>query len=307
MDRRRFLVATGAGLAVSAASQSSLKSHDRIVVDGSNSSLINRAFLSQARNGGADCVHKSVHTFLEAGRMWRFVDDNADSAVIATSVAEIVDAKRQGRISFVLGSQHGDELEKLMNKTPMMTRGYLGPALRAFYQLGLRSQGLCYNVTNLFGGGCLEPATPLTREGERLVEQIHTLGMALDVGGHTGERTSLDAIAVSAGVPVICSHTNAAGLVNNARATSDRVMEAIAATGGVIGITAISDFQVRSKDNYVQHGATSPRAELQVMLDQYDYVKKLVGIDHVGMGPDFSGPRDTSTGPKTPSLFLIMS
>jgi len=111
--------------------------------------------------------------------------------------------------------------------------------------------------------------------------------MILDVGGHTGEQTSLDAIAMSSGVPVVCTHTNAAALVPNIRAISDRLAEAIASTGGVIGVTAISDFQKRSAANYRQHGPTSPQATLDDHLDQYDHFKRLVGADHVGLGPDF--------------------
>ena len=70
MDRRQFLSVPAAGLAASATrAQAPVKAHSRIVVDGSNSSLINREFLAQARSGGAHCVHKSVHTYLEAGQM----------------------------------------------------------------------------------------------------------------------------------------------------------------------------------------------------------------------------------------------
>jgi membrane dipeptidase len=107
------------------------------------------------------------------------------------------------------------------------------------------------------------------------------------VGGHTGEQTSLDAIAISGGVPVVCTHTNAVALNPNPRASSDRLAEAIARTGGVIGITAISDFQVRHAGNAAAHGEQSPQATLDVHLDQYDYFKRLVGVDHVGLGPDF--------------------
>jgi len=222
--------------------------------------------------------------------MWEFADQNTNTAVIATKVSDIIRAKRDNKIAFVLGSQHGMVIERLMNKRPMMTHGAMEQSIRAFYQLGMRCQGIAYNINNIFGGGCLESESPLTSQGERFVENLHKLGILLDVGGHTGEQTSLDAIAISGGVPVVCTHTNAAGLVANARAISDRLIEKIASTGGVVGITAINDFQVRSAANMRQHGHRSPRASIDVMLDQYDYVKRLVGIDHVAMGPDFFWP-----------------
>jgi len=260
---------------------------DHLVVDGLETSLINKEFLGLLRKGGVHCVHQSVHTLPDIGYLLDVLDENAGEAQLVRTVAEIFRAREAGQIAFFLGSQHGMEIEKIMDKTPMMTRGAMEGAMRAYYEMGLRIQGLCYNVTNIFGGGCLEPESPLTGEGERYVETIHKLGIILDVGGHTGEQTSLDALAISAGVPVVCTHTNAAGLVPNPRASSDRVLETIAGTGGVVGITAISDFQMRSRENYRKHGPRSPRASLDVHLDQYDYLKALIGVDHIGMGPDF--------------------
>jgi membrane dipeptidase len=118
-----------------------------------------------------------------------------------------------------------------------------------------------------------------------LVEEVHKLRIVLDDGGHTGEQTSLDALAISTGVPVVCTHTNIAAHKPNPRATSDRVLEAIAKTGGVIGLTAVSDFLMRSADS-LSSGPRSPQATLDDLLDQYDYLKRLVGIEHVGLGTD---------------------
>jgi membrane dipeptidase len=151
--------------------------------------------------------------------------------------------------------------------------------------MGLRIVGIAYNVANVFGAGDLEPNIGLTRAGRRLVEEIHSLRIVLDVAGHTGEQTSLDALAMSSGVPVICTHTNVAAIADNPRCTSDRVMEAIAKTGGVIGVSAVNDFHVRGrKDANVPH---SPRVDVEKYIDQFDYIRKLVGVDHIGLGPDF--------------------
>jgi membrane dipeptidase len=107
----------------------------------------------------------------------------------------------------------------------------------------------------------------------------------LDVCGHTGERTSFDAIQISKGVPIICSHTNSRALTDNPRNASDRLIEAIAKTGGVIGLTSVSDFHMRStKDENVK---ASPQATLDKLMDHFDHLKKLVGVDHIGLGPDF--------------------
>ncbi len=267
----------------------------RIVVNGLAAGAagnLSKEYLQALRKGGVHCISKSVEYGIllqDIGLIYRFVDKHADEVVLARSVADIVAARQLDKIAIVLNSQSGTAIEKLMDKRPMMFRGAMENSLRALYEMGLRSQGLCYNVANIFGGGCLEPDIPLTREGEHFVEEIHKLGIILDVGGHTGEQTSLDALAISKGVPVVCTHTNVASLNPNPRATSNRVFESIAKTGGVIGITAISDFHRRNAQVEAAHGPVSPQATLADHLDQYDYLKRLVSADHIGVGSDFAG------------------
>lgn len=136
----------------------------------------------------------------------------------------------------------------------------------------------------MYGGGCLEPHIGLTRAGRRLVEEIHKQRIVLDVGGHNGEQITLDAIAMAPGVPVTNTHGNVRALNDNPRCNSDRVIEAIAETGGVLGMTVFSDFMVRNPTN--DHLPTTPQATLDQYLDQFDYIRKLVGVDHVGLGTD---------------------
>lgn len=257
------------------------------VIDGLDTSVVNDELLDLAIEGGVDCIHKTAHTIQNCGEILRFIDSRPDRITVARTTAEIRNARQEGKISLVFGSQHGNEIERFMEKGTRMVHGPMENTLRAYYELGYRIFGICYNVANVFGGGCLDPRVPLTDLGKRYVETIHGLQMVLDVGGHTGEQTSLDALAISSGVPVVCTHTNVAALVPNMRATSDRVFEGIARSGGVVGVTAISDFQMRSPENYLEHGPRSPQASLDVHLDQYDYLKRLIGVDHVALGPDF--------------------
>jgi membrane dipeptidase len=258
------------------------KAPEGIVVEGLVAGGLRESHLRGAQAGG-------VHVWVGGGpgdmagyaSVLKFYDRHKDTIVPARSVAEILQARQQGKIANVLNWQSADALGEAFNGTMGSTQ----TMLRAFQEIGLRIVGLCYNVTNEFGGGCLEPEVPLTRAGRRLVEEIHSLRIVLDVGGHTGERTSFDAIALSRGVPVVCTHTNIAAIADNPRCISDRLIEAIAGTGGVIGITAVNDFHVRSrKDAAVPR---SPRATLDQHIEQFEYVRRLVGVDHVGLGPDF--------------------
>jgi membrane dipeptidase len=78
-----------------------------------------------------------------------------------------------------------------------------------------------------------------------------------------------------------------AALNPNIRCISDRLALAIAKTGGVIGITTISDFHNLNPKTIPPNGAKIAQATLNMHLDHYDHLKKLVGVDHVGLGTDF--------------------
>ena len=253
---------------------------DDIVVEGLFAGAMRLSHLRGMQEGGVHCgVAGGPSDMASFAALLRFFDEYADEVVLAKSVADIRAAHAAGVVSNVFCWQSATVLGDSFN-SPI---GSAATSLRAFHEIGLRQVGLCYNVTNAFGSGCLEPDGPLTRAGHRLVEEMHSLGIILDVGGHTGEQTTLDAIAISDGVPVICSHTNVAAIADNYRCISDRVIDAIAGTGGVIGLTAVNDFHVRGRGNT---GAT-PHVGIEEHVDQYDYIKNRVGVDHVGIGTDF--------------------
>jgi membrane dipeptidase len=292
MNRRQFVQGVTAAGAATALSEGGTAAEQpaqapALVVDGLDTSIVNEGFLDLLKTGGVDCVHKSLGGPDSFASTYAVLAMQRDRIFPATTVREIRDARRQGRMSMIFGIQHANLIEAMLPKDPWGTYDRLVAGLKGFYDLGARIQGICYNVTNIFGAGCMDHRVPLTRAGRRLVEEIHKLRMILDVGGHTGEQTSLDAIAVSSGVPIVCTHTNAATLNPNPRASSDRVLEGVARSGGVVGVTAISDFQVRNASNHRAHGKVSPQAPLDTLLDQFDYMKRTIGVDHVGLGPDF--------------------
>lgn len=256
-----------------------------LIVNGLDPSALSTQYLAFSEQVGIGAWLRSGHqTFADLALSYSFYDRYRDRIAVARTVREIRELHRQKKIAQLLGWQSAGQLSDDSNLS--VTSSPAIANLRGYYELGLRTCGIAYNLANEFGGGCLEPDIGLTRNGRKLVEEIHSLRMVLDVSGHTGERTSLDALAMSSGVPVICSHTNVKALNDNPRCSSDRVLEAIANSGGVIGITAFNDFHVRtSADARVP---SSPQANLEKHLDQYDYLKKLVGVDHIGLGPDFT-------------------
>lgn len=295
VDRRGFLAGSVA-LAVGSMSVGAARAaddskpavrNDRVVINGLDTSDINDEFLGLLRAGGVHCSHVTVGDAYTFGTMLRFVDERQDKVTIARTTAQILAAKQAGKLAFLFGAQSADYLSALLTTGPRQTYETIRSVLRVQYELGMRTQGICYNIANVFGGGCLEPRTPLTKAGQQLVESVHKQRILLDVGGHTGEQTSLDALAISSGVPVVCSHTNVAALNPNPRATWDRTLEAIARTGGVVGVTAISDFHMRSGADVANHHPRSSQATLDRHLDEYDYLKRLIGVDHIALGTDF--------------------
>jgi membrane dipeptidase len=144
-----------------------------------------------------------------------------------------------------------------------------------FFALGQRASQLTYNYANRIGAGFLENVDGgLTVFGQAVVARMNKVGMAVDVS-HCGDRTTLDGIAASK-KPVIFSHAGCRALVPGSfRCKSDEAIRAMAKAGGVMGIAFIS-FMVRDQEPVtVEHA-----------LDQFDYVAKLVGVEHVGVGSD---------------------
>ena len=248
-----------------------------LVVDGLNAGSTTESLVEKLKTGGLNCVVKGGGNIAGFARTYNFLDEHSNEIVPATTVKEIREVHQQGKIAVFFNWQSANILADAPGEPPPT-------ALRAYYQLGLRICGIAYNVPNIFGSGCLEPHIGLSRAGRRLVEEIHKLGIILDIGGHTGDQTSLDALEISAGVPVICTHTNVRALTDNPRCMSDRLIEAIAKTGGVIGMTAFNDFHARTRHD--AHVPRTPQVGLEKHLDQYDYVRKLVGVDHVALGVD---------------------
>ncbi|WP_411157529.1 dipeptidase [Nocardia otitidiscaviarum] len=149
-----------------------------------------------------------------------------------------------------------------------------------FHDLGVRSLLPTYNHANAAGCGCLDTEdTGLTAYGRDLVRTLNEVGVFAD-GSHCSARTGLD-IAATTSVPMIYSHSNFAALWAHPRNITDDQARACAETGGVIGINGVGIFLGRNKPE----GRT---ARVEAMADHIVYGAELVGIEHIGIGSDFS-------------------
>ncbi|AHH21888.1 peptidase family M19 protein [Nocardia nova SH22a] len=149
-----------------------------------------------------------------------------------------------------------------------------------FHDLGVRSLLPTYNHANAAGGGCLDTDDRgLTGYGRDLIRTLGEVGVFAD-GSHCSRRTGLDIAEVSGG-PMIYSHSNFAALWPHPRNITDDQARACAASGGVIGINGVGIFLGR---NRVEGRA----ARIEAMADHIAYGAELVGVEHIGIGSDFS-------------------
>lgn len=175
-------------------------------------------------------------------------------------------AQQEGRLGVILGFQGASPMgDDLTNLT-------------IFHRLGVRVIALTYMERNLLGDGCLEPENlGLTHLGRQAVREMNRLGIVVDLS-HVGERTSLDAASISDG-PVVLTHSNARSLCDHPRNASDELIRAVAAKGGVIGLTPYAPILSPTS-------SLGTRSTMQDLLTQVEHVVDLVGIDHVGIGTD---------------------
>jgi membrane dipeptidase len=240
-----------------------------LVFDGLSASNFDENLIPKLRQGGVHGLHQTVggrqsfrETVAEVTRFRSFVESRADELSLATSAGAIDRARREGKIAVVMGFQGSDMLRGDESLLPV------------FRDLGVRIVQIAYNQRTWAGDGCTERTNcGLSLFGLRLVEALNRLRMIVDCS-HTGENTTLDAIEASK-APVIVSHTNVRALCDNPRGVSDRVIDAIARKGGVIGLTSFAYFL--DKDG---------PATLDHYLNNVDYLVRRVGVDHVGVGLD---------------------
>ncbi len=190
-----------------------------------------------------------------------FIGAQADLFTLVRAAADLDAAKAAGKCAVIMGIQNADQFQ-----TPA--------DVAEFYRLGLRCAQLTYNTQNFIGSGSTERVDGGVSDfGAEIIAAMNKAGMLIDVS-HSGDRTTLDAIAISP-VPIAITHSNCRSITPHPRTKTDEAIRKLAARGGVMGITGVRNF-VRDRDpTTVAH-----------MVDHIDHVVKLAGIEHVGVGSD---------------------
>lgn len=187
-----------------------------------------------------------------------------DYVIPCRRLEDIFSAHEQDRVAWVASMEGAAMIENDLDRIDLL------------YGFGVRSLGVTYSEANALGSGLKEPRDGgLTAFGRQAVERMNKVGMLVDCS-HAGDRTTLDTIEVS-DKPVVLSHIGAQALWGSNRLAPDRVLEACAEGGGVIGIEA-------APHTTITHDI--PRHGLRSFMEHFEYVVNLVGIDHVAFGPD---------------------
>jgi membrane dipeptidase len=160
-------------------------------------------------------------------------------------------------------------------------------ALEFFYAAGLRSLGPVWSRPNDFGEGVpyLFPHSPdtgpgLTDLGKELVRSCNRLGIVVDVS-HINERGFWD-IAALTNAPMVASHSNAHALTPSPRNLTDRQLDAIKESGGIVGVNFYVGF-VRAD------GGDDPATPIARIVEHFQYLADRMGVEHVGFGADLDG------------------
>jgi len=173
-------------------------------------------------------------------------------------------ARQAGQLGVILAVESAAPIENELDRLDIL------------YGFGVRAVGVTYSEANLLGSGLAEASDAgLTRFGRQAVRRMNQLGILVDCS-HAGDRTTLDTIE-SSSTPVSISHAGARTLWPTARMKPDDVLRAMAERGGVIGIEAAPHTTLTREHR--RHGIDSYMAH-------FEYCAELVGIDHVGFGPD---------------------
>ncbi|MBA3646624.1 MAG: membrane dipeptidase [Gemmatimonadaceae bacterium] len=257
----------------------------------------------------------------------RVIAKYPDKLALALRADDIPRSFHQKKVASLLGLEGGHAIENSLG------------LLRDYYDLGVRYMTLTHNVTLDWADAALDSARHggLTPFGESVVLEMNRLGMLVDLA-HVSPGTMSDALNVTR-APVIFSHSGARALVEVARNVPDSILRRVTVNGGVVMVPFVTSFvspevqaydratgeamrdarerigtdttALRAAGDAWKASHPKPRATLSQVADQIDYVRKIAGVDHVGIGGDFDGIDDVVVGledvSKYPDLFAELA
>ncbi|WPU96833.1 dipeptidase [Mucilaginibacter sabulilitoris] len=251
----------------------------------------------------------------EIDSLYALIKRNPDKIALARNSAELQNIVKQKKLAALIGVEGGHMIEDRMDYIDSLAKR------------GMRYLTLTWNNSTSWATSARDEVTKkdslphlgLSDYGKQIVRHLNGLGVMVDVS-HVGERTFYDVLATTT-KPVIASHSCAYSIDPNRRNLKDEQLKALAKNGGVVCVNFYSGFVDSAYSAKVQSFVKQHKAELDSLVKIYhdvdlatirlntihkteseqlrpplsmlihhiDYIVKLIGVDHVGIGSDFDG------------------
>jgi membrane dipeptidase len=229
-----------------------------------------------ARVAAPISVQRAQHTALTgAGAMLRLEELSKGEIKLCTTAGDLDECLRNGALAAILHFEGAEPIASDLS------------TLEVFYRVGLRSLGLTWSRPNVFAHGVpfMFPHSPdtgpgLTDEGKELVKECNRLGIMIDLS-HLNEKGFWD-VAETSEAPLVATHSNAHALCQATRNLTDRQLDAIKDSQGMVGVNFAVSF-------LREDGGRETDVPLSTVVKHFAYLVDHVGIDHVGFGSDFDG------------------
>lgn len=249
---------------------------------------------------------------------------------VALSAADVRRIAGEGKLAALMGLEGGYAIDERLE---MVER---------YYKMGVRYMSPAWSVSTSWAGSSGDEAGKtrgLNDFGQQVVREMNRLGMMVDVS-HVSDKTFWDIVNTST-KPVIATHSGVRSIANVARNLDDEMLRALAKTGGVACVVFYPEFlepgwsekkkrvdaeiaplvqqasdaapggpaqkkMARDRVRIREYARRLPPVSLARVVDHIDYIAKLIGVDHVGLGSDFDGiqatPTDLATVADLPNL-----
>lgn len=268
---------------------------------------VGREFVNKKPEEGGGAARRALDMI---DVVYEQVRRHPDQMEMAYTVADIRRIARKGKIAALMGIEGGHAIEDSLH------------ALRMFYRLGIRYMTLTHTNTNNWADSEADLSNSKVRHhnglsdfGREVVREMNRLGMMVDIS-HVADKTFFDVIETTR-APVIASHSSSRALAPHTRNMTDDMFRVLAKNGGVVMVNFYEGFLDRRKAELLmkqraltqelnekypndpqrvaaeieqwQKSNPPSRIPISVLMDHFDHIVKVAGVDHVGVGADFDG------------------
>ena len=273
----------------------SLNKKDKfLIIDGLNvSNWESENVYRDLNKGNVNAINATTATLenysqtLDNIAVWYSKFNNRTDISLIRKVDDIFKASDNGQVGIIIGFQNASPIENNLDY------------LYTFNELNVKIIQFTYHERNLLGNGCYERVDEgITNFGIDAIKIMNEVGILIDLS-HVGIVTTMETIDYSE-KPIAITHANPKSYHNVPRNKTDEALKLMASKGGIVGVTAIAPFLKKGNASTVED-----------YVEAISYTVDLVGIDHVGVGTDFTQDQPeefwryigSQQGTKFPSTF----